>query len=75
MDVGDFEIAKRRFAKLPQTDTNMIVIYNNAVAKGIRAELRTFVSGRNSYLLETCGLPPEALAHLMAQWKERTLKT
>jgi hypothetical protein len=59
----------------PQAAANMLVIYNDAVAKSIRAKFRTFVSGRNFYLPDTHGLPPEALAHLMAQWKERTLET
>ena len=53
-----------------------MVMFDDANAKNsAMAKMNVSLVGHNSALPDTYGLPPQALASLMAQWRERAVKT
>jgi hypothetical protein len=70
-DVSGFKAARIHY---PGGETEMIV-FDDCAARGyMLAAVNVKLVGRNSGLPDSYGFDPDALAHLMSQWRERALK-
>ncbi len=67
------DVSRFTVATVPAHGSKMVV-YDNQAPRSVRlAQYNIKLVGRNSGMPDTYGLKPEALAELMARWRERAL--